>query len=250
MKRLIVSVLTMALCHPAGAAPMVVPVGTPIGGKSQAEWSAMWWQWVLSFPVDQNPVFDPTGAQAFRGDFGSVFLLAGTFGDKATRTVSVRPDQTLFFPLVNAVTTEFDSSYGTEEAGLRRDVAEFLGKGQEMFLTWNGVSLLTSEQILANQRFQSPLFTIKTLYGDDFGPTQAVSDGYWVALTGLPPGTHTLRFGGTAQPTGTYEEDKPFSQEVTYTITVIPEPASVVVIGLLALGGLGVFRRRMLSLSV
>jgi hypothetical protein len=99
-------------------------------------------------------------------------------------------------------------------------------------------------------RFQSPLFTIDTLLGDPFGPTRAVSDGYWVALTGLPPGTHTLRFGGTAQPTDIYAEYEPLSQELTYTITVIPEPASVVVIGLLAVGGLGVFRRRMLSLSV
>ncbi|MCS6866046.1 MAG: PEP-CTERM sorting domain-containing protein [Gemmataceae bacterium] len=232
------------------AAPIVVSVGTPIGGKSQAEWSAIWWQWALSYPFDQNPIVDETGGQAFRGDFGSVFLLAGTFGDSVTRTVTVRPDQTLFFPLVNAITTESFSFYGPTEEGLRQDVAEFLGEGRNMFLTWNGVSLLSSEQILANQRFQSPLFTVDTVFGEPFGPEKAIADGYWVALTGLPLGTHTLRFGGTAQSTGIYANDPPFSQDVTYIITVTPEPTTVVVLGLLVIGGLGVMRRRMHRVAV
>jgi hypothetical protein len=46
--------------------------------------------------------------------------------------------------------------------------------------------------------------------------TGAASDGYWLMLEPLSPGTHTIEFGGTAKNTG-------FQLNVTYTITVVPK---------------------------
>ncbi len=46
--------------------------------------------------------------------------------------------------------------------------------------------------------------------------TGAASDGYWLMLKPLPPGTHTISFGGTAKNTG-------FQINITYTITVVPK---------------------------
>lgn len=251
MKRLFALLAAVLVGGAATAAPVVVPVGTPIGGQTQAQWSANWWNWAFSFPDAISPVEDLTGAQAFRGDLGGVFLLAGSYSqDPVNRTATVRADQTLFFPIVNTVSWESVSLYGTDEAGLRRDVAEYLGEGSNMFLTWDGVDLLSPADILANQRFQSPLFVLNApFYPAEFGgpfSENAVADGYWAALSGLRPGTYTLSFGGTTTRTGIYADLPPFSQNITYTITVsdVPEPVSVVAFGLLTAGGLGWAARR------
>ena len=46
-----------------------------------------------------------------------------------------------------------------------------------------------------------------------------MSDGFFVLLKPLPPGTHTITFGGTT-PGGSLG---PLSIDVTYTINVVPK---------------------------
>ena len=41
--------------------------------------SAEWWQWALSIPASVNPQRDGTGENAFVGQRGSVWFLAGSF---------------------------------------------------------------------------------------------------------------------------------------------------------------------------
>ena len=52
---------------------------------------AAWWQWVLSIPVDENPLLDTTGEKCMIGQRGDVWYLAGTFGAvTATRDCAVQ----------------------------------------------------------------------------------------------------------------------------------------------------------------
>jgi hypothetical protein len=44
----------------------------------------------------------------------------------------------------------------------------------------------------------------------------AVADGYYLLLSPLPPGPHTINFGGTGNFGG------PFSEDITYNLTVSP----------------------------
>jgi hypothetical protein len=231
-----------------------LPPSTPIGGRSQAEWQAIWWQWGLGAPAGQSAIQD---GNPQTGDFGPVFLLAGAFGPDGTasRQVTVGPGQILFFPLVNGLTTELDSAYGQPnptEADLRLDVSEFVGVGSNLFVELDGVPLASPADLLANHRFQSTLFDLVVTAGDTAnafgyppGILTSVSDGYWVALAGLEPGTYTLRFGGTATSTGIYEGVfDPNVQNITYAVTVTPEPASLLAFGGLAVVGAVVTRRR------
>ena len=49
------------------------------------ELTVQWWQWIMSFPVVDNPGPDSAGEDCSKGDFGDTFFLAGPFGGKAER---------------------------------------------------------------------------------------------------------------------------------------------------------------------
>ncbi|AMV38018.1 PEP-CTERM sorting domain-containing protein [Planctomyces sp. SH-PL62] len=113
--------------------------------------------------------------------------------------------------------------------------------GVDVALPPGVASLLDFRQLSPPGTF--PLtFPADNIYGVDEGTYESVSDGYWVALAPLAPGTYQLDFGGAGS--GTPPIYGPFSNTQTYFITVVPEPSSVVLLGLGA--GLGVvgLRRR------
>src|SRR5262249_943462 len=86
--------LVLGLLAPAPARAELLPPSQAFAGRTQAEWSAVWWQTMLLIPAGQNPQADTTGAFAFLGDVGPVFFLAGSpFTTPFVRSVTVREDQ-------------------------------------------------------------------------------------------------------------------------------------------------------------
>ncbi|HAX80181.1 MAG TPA: hypothetical protein DCY88_31175 [Cyanobacteria bacterium UBA11372] len=135
---------------------------------------------------------------------------------------------------------------------LRSCTASIIDGTSDLFATINGLDLEAEGINLFEYRQQSPeaySYTVpidnvvgfadplflnnpgqsnKLQFPATIGPT--VSDGFWLMLAPLPPGKHTLNFGGTGLFT---------AQNVTYNITSVsvPEPAST--LSLLAFGFLG-----------
>ena len=62
-------------------APIFYPPTSKVFGYKFTEWSAQWWQYVLSFPESQNPLLDTTGAECGIGQSGPVWFLMGSLGD-------------------------------------------------------------------------------------------------------------------------------------------------------------------------
>ncbi len=96
-------------CSLAPALGAVIAPDQDVGGISQAELTANWWKWMISYPAATNPVLDTTGQSSHLGSdqtpesHPGVFFLAGNFTGSETRSVTVTDDQTLFLPLVNTV---------------------------------------------------------------------------------------------------------------------------------------------------
>jgi PEP-CTERM motif len=261
MRKLLVTagsaILLALLAAPAARADVVVyPPGATVAGQTLGQWSAEWWQWAYSFPVPINPLFDSNGAQAFRGNVGNAFFLAGAIGQtgnplnvSVTRTVSIPSGLPIFFPLINAeVDNPSFNPPGTPPpnpplsvADLQLAAASFLSATDALHATIDGVPV---PNLFAHDE-KSPVFSyflpddnVQNFFGYPFpGGTvidPAVADGYFLMLANLSPGQHIITFGGNVNQDGNPADD--FTLNITYLIDItVPEPSSL---ALLSLGSL------------
>ena len=220
-----------------------------IYGKTYAEWTAEWWKWALSFPIDSNPITDKTGEFCDKGQSGPVWFLAGTLGESLERTCKIPAGKAIFYPLINIVWIDCPES--TDEDLTDDEVGWILANFQppgdsacqltstlDTFLAPNfgdefdmPLSALRKPAI----RTQSPVFSAylpeNSLMSEacpqpDYpvpmpsGNTgRAVSEGHWVMLPPLENGEHLLKLHGAGcGPDG----EILFENAVTYHLTIKP----------------------------
>ena len=202
--------------------PGVIPPQAKMHGMTYGEWSAKWWQWAFSLPVDQNPWFDNGScANGANGQFGPVWFLTGVINESGTavRNCTVPVGKALFFPIINAECATLEGNGDTEE--------ELRGCAEGLV---NPVSDVTAEidrvplQDLWDYRAASPLFTYGPLPADNvlqlFGydapvgaTSPSVADGFYLMLAPLSVGQHVIHFTGTAGE---------FTLDITYNLMVVP----------------------------
>ncbi len=203
------------------ANPGVIPPDASAYGMTYAEWSARWWQWAFSLPIDRNPFFDEGGscANGARGQSepGPVWFLTGVVNVSGTavRNCVVPAGKTLFFPLINVEcsTLEPDPFHGNNAAELRACTTAF--HFGDVFAEIDGAAV----QDVGRYLKRSPMFTFtvppNNFLGVAAGTGQSVSNGYYVMLAPLSVGPHVVRFGGTFTDFG-------FSLDITYNLTIAP----------------------------
>lgn len=203
--------LVLAFLTGAGASAAqsyLVPPGQPVAGKSQEAWSRAWWQWAGSFDYERSPVADRTGERCALKQSGNVWFLAGTYGTRRTiRTCTVPRDKYLYFPLIDYVvmpTVDRPVSCAAvtnEAAGMTESVSSLV--------------LVVDGQRYGNLRAQRQATRRCFDMGARTHPRVRVfpsaANGYYVMLRPLPPGRHTLNFGGVLPS---------MIQAVTYTLIV------------------------------
>jgi hypothetical protein len=67
-----------------------VPPNSNEFGNTYGEWSARWWQRLVSIPAASNPSLASGAVDCTLGQSGPVWFLAGTFGDKAYTRATAR----------------------------------------------------------------------------------------------------------------------------------------------------------------
>jgi len=202
-----------------GAASIVIPVSVSGSayGKRFVDWSGEWWQFVLALPISENPLVDVTGEKCAVGQRGPVWFLMGSLGtDPVTRTCSIPEGTALFFPVINFV----DINGSTQTADeLRAEIAPCLDAVTQLLVEIDGQPV----EKLSRARLKARAFDVTLPPGGFFGPgtySPAVDDGFYVMLKPLQPGNHTIHIqaarGGCPLAPG------PFSQDITYRLTVVP----------------------------
>lgn len=204
----VLCIAVTAVTSPADSRADVVKINSSVKGNTYGEWSARWWQWLLSIPADINPNLDETGADCAEGQTGNVWFLAGTFGgDPVVRSCTIPAGQFLFFPILSSL---FGSTVGDCQPSnpdvvcninaLRAAVETGQDNPENLRLNVDGKVLKLKD--LLKQRVTSPVLLLTLPEGNlvDLDPgvySPQVSDGYWIMLQPLSPGTHTIRFIGT-----------------------------------------------------
>lgn len=206
------------------------PVNALPEHKSYEEWSAAWWQWVMTVPSKMNPVTqhgNQVDCSIFQNPFSPVFFLTGDSGFTDTRSCTVPFGKPIFFPVVNLLndypcpstpsapfqpgpgqSLEQFLTIGYRVAGLPSGArplidANTVGNGGNLGATLDNVPLAPTEIVpppaASTYRATSPLFLFRadsSLNQFDAcvtgGIQPGVSDGYWIMLAPLSPGNHTL----------------------------------------------------------
>lgn len=162
-------------------------------GLSYGDWTAKWWNWMVSAPMPENPIVDETGEHCEVGQNGPVWFLGGTVGGSAERKCVIPEGKAILFPIINSMCDFAGEPTISSEKGLLACAKTDSDQAINMRANIDGFNLVSS-------RVQSPLsdisFPENNIYGAPSGDTQMVSDGYWVFLQPLPKGNHQLSFGG------------------------------------------------------
>src|SRR5262245_31575568 len=240
---MLVALLLLAapMAEAANPNPGVLPPHSEAFGKTYAEWSVRWWRWLLSQPSDSNPTFDTSGIDCANEQSGPVWFLAGTPGTPetppVTRACDVPVGKAVLFPIIN-YENDFPCPDPTFKPDPGQSLRDFLTNGTASIagardvvdgvtflqVTVDGVPLTSLFDYRATSdlfRFTGDPSLTATFDACITGSSQpAVSDGFWIMLTSLPPGSHTIHFKAafTAGPF------KGFTQDVTYVLTVKHAP--------------------------
>jgi hypothetical protein len=230
-----------------------------VSGKSIADWTAGWLTWESQAPAVGNPFDDTTGALAHQNNDGPVFYVAGSFSPPVVRHFSVTYGTPILFAVLDVGSVQYPVS------DLQVLSTAFFNAPQlTLFASIDGVPL--SPYGLASNIFSmgpaipntlGEFFLTPGFTGDpacsNFTPDllcPSQENGYWF-MAQLSPGLHVIHMGGSINYTlpndnlgyGLDGANIAFSQDTTDYISVVPEPASALLI-LPGVIGLAVLRQK------
>jgi hypothetical protein len=167
-------------------------------GLTYGQWTVRWWQWAHSTPRALNPVLDDSGINASINQSGTVWFLAGTFGENKVpkRICTVPSGKAILFPVINYEMNELENPSIKTGPDLIKHVIEDIDDIIIKEATVDG-------NVIPVYRIQShpPIFTL-SINNDNCmdisgGTTRAAADGYWVFLKPLSLGRHHIYFHGS-----------------------------------------------------
>lgn len=221
----ILTIMTIPLVRADSYNSGVFAVDSRPFGLSYGDWSGKWWQWVVGIPKDVNPTADESGKYCASGQNNQyVWFLAGTGGGSAVRTCTIPTGKAIFFPILNGECTYKDSATAKTPSDLRSCAIQSDAGVTTLQASVDGYNLKNIEGYRVTSDPFNLTMASNNMMGVTPGPTEGVSDGWWVLLHPLPPGNHEIHFVGvlgspTVTPTLTSTNPR-FASEVTYHLIV------------------------------
>ncbi|HBP65802.1 MAG TPA: hypothetical protein DD730_16470 [Desulfosporosinus sp.] len=203
-----------------GRVPPIFPPEAKPYGYTFGEWSAKWWQWVLSIPKADNPGNDKTGISSTLKQEGPVWFLVGTFENMqvAERTCHIPIGKAILFPVITSEKNNLEFPELKTELELRLRAKDAIDRVTNFSASIDGVKV----EGLHNFRVQSPLFEVtfpeNNIYEVLPSTVHTVSDGFWVMVKPLSTGNHQIRFCGEAR---CQKDALEFKTDVIYHLEVI-----------------------------
>lgn len=167
-------------------------------GLTYEQWSIKWWAWLLKIPIQNNPVNDDTGRNAYLGqEDADVFFLCQTFGQNKpnpSRQVSVQKGKSLFMPLINWISTAPED--GQTDDDLITIAKSKMDTIRDLKIILNGNQIFRD---FSQYRVQSKPFCVElpknNILGLSPGTKKMVSDGYWILTKSILKSLDLTTFG-------------------------------------------------------
>jgi len=185
--------------------PEFLPSSVKIYGMTVGQWSARWFQWMLSMDVTSNPLNDT--APCAQGQLGPVWFLGGSITDVdvVKRNCTVPAQTTILIPIgsVECDSMQVDTPYYGATPAARLTCAQ--GLYANVTDRWAAVD---NAPVLSAGTFYkdvvSPDFVVAVPSNGALGyPTSIKGTWGWMTAIGdylvvtLPPGTHVIEVGST-----------------------------------------------------
>ena len=187
-----------ALSPKTGPRVTIVPPNAKFNGRTYSQWTAAFWQWMLALPLQGHPATDDPSYVFGAHQSGAVWYWAAPDGP-ITRQVTLPFGTSLLLTIrdVETSTLEEFPFFGATEVEQRSNSVWFADHIIDLFCVIDGVPV----ENLQDYRFVSPQFPFNAptpwIFGATGGSGKAVGDGYYLMLTSLSPGLHTIHYGGT-----------------------------------------------------
>ena len=178
-------------------------------GKSYPEWAAIWWKFVLEYPVKDARLTDDKGSLCAVNQTGNVWILPGGESGELVRSCVIPEGVSLLIsPTDSFCNKQQQNSVGENEAEIRKCVKADVDEDEYSNTYLDGIQLSNLHDV---NRFQSVLFDL--YYPPNEGPYKTVADGVYLMIKPLSPGNHTL-----VQEAGAPSQD--WHYKVTYHLQV------------------------------
>lgn len=178
--------------------------------------AADWWKWALAEPAATNPLLDATGAQCARNQpLLGAWYLAGTLSEgPVQRSCTIPSFRTLIIPVANTLWGAFLTDPANERTeAFIREQTRVIQDASEMSLTIDGTPVSNISRFYEESTLFNVTLSENNLYDLPAGTVLSPSAdaGYYVAISGLLPGNHTISWHSVALGS---------EQDITYNIRV------------------------------
>jgi len=214
--------------------PVVVPPGDPrLNGTTYAQWASAWFKWAHEMPLTNSsggvhPFYDTPDFDVAAAQGANVWFLAAPFekSGMVERRCRIPTGKALFFPIFCVELSNLEADFFAETAADQAAWAAYLVDCvSNLFLSIDGQHVGN----LAAYRTASPqtVFNAPTpwIQGEIGGIGTSSGDGYFIFLSPLPPGEHTLHFGASIKMTSPMPLDARIN--MTYHLNVTDSTIAV-----------------------
>jgi len=173
-------------------------------GMTYGAWTVKWWQWVLSIPLDVNPLTDQTGQHwNIHQPSSDVWFLAGNIGalNKTFphRSIKMKSGRSLLLPVLNCEANPLEYPDLKTHDDLLRHVVDDVNTIVKKSIFINGIRL-NPTRVRSDPRIFRLAIIEENVFGvKNPGSTDAIADGYWTFIKPLPRGSYTISIEGSCE---------------------------------------------------
>jgi hypothetical protein len=182
------------------------------------QWTEKWWQWSFNIPKEDHPRENNTASNCAIGQHGPVWFLADSLSGVVERTCKIPAGKSILAAMLTGECDRSDPSLHNDQ-----NVRQCATEGNDYGVigaTVDGVRIQNLDQYRTDSGFYNLTIPADNIYKEPPGTYRAFTNGFFVFLQPLQPGTHDLHL--TVSVTNPVKPTYNYAADWTYHLIVNP----------------------------